>query len=162
MTAIQLLALFGTLACVACNGSGDTATTHHATDSGAETGPSDSGLPDSFGDCSADVCEVKLSAFTANPGSIPYCPTQKADLDLSCAGTLDVQTATCGELFVARLGYGFPGDYYQCIYTSDALVGAKWAPDNHKTQIAGTQIPESCTLVPQCARDGGNTGADSG
>lgn len=144
MTKTCALALLGTIALAACSSSS------------SET--SKNGLPSEFGDCDASVCEVQLVAFQAHPGSIPYCPAKQADLDLSCSTHPDVQTATCAGLYVARITYGFPGDYYQCVYEGGALAGAKWAPDNHPTQIAGKQPADGCALSQQCMDSGASDG----
>jgi hypothetical protein len=126
-----------------------------SSDSSAGGDAGDGGLSDTFHDCGATVCQVSLAAFTDNAGAIPYCPAARADVDLSCADNPGLQTGTCGDLWTARVVYGFPGDFYECSYDSGgALVGAKWAPDNHPTQIAGTQPPDTCTLGAQCADAG--------
>ncbi|MCA9593140.1 MAG: hypothetical protein KC776_07510 [Myxococcales bacterium] len=137
MTQLALLVLAAGLA-VACSSS-----------EAGESAGKDSGLPTSFGDCSSPPCQVALEAFTS--GTKPYCSTDKPTVE--CSSTNDVRTATCGDVFVVRTVYGFPGDFYECLYdtTSNALVGAKWSPDNHPTQIAGKQLPDGCTPTPVCA-----------
>lgn len=121
----------------------------------------DAGLADTFGDCGAATCEVALAAFTKTPGSIPYCPPSRASVDLSCPGGVVMSGATCADVFTVRTVYGFPGDFYECRYdvTSGALVGAKWAPDNHPTQFAGVQLPASCALADLCPDGGANDAA---
>lgn len=154
MSRLLSLALLGTCALAfACSSSSDG-------DAASDSGLPDSGLPDTFSDCPDAVCPVQLGAFTANPGAIPYCPPKQADLELDCTEHPGLETGTCGELYVARYVYGFPGDYYQCVYSSGALVGAKWAPDNHPTQIAGTQPPETCALAPACSDGGADAATD--
>ncbi len=120
----------------------------------------DASLPDSFGDCGAAVCEVALSAFTKSPGTTPYCPADRASVDLSCAGNPELSGATCAGIWTVRRVYGFPGDFFECSYdtSSGALVGAKWAPDNHPVQIAGTQLAATCALIALCPDAGGDAG----
>ncbi len=145
MTRLVLVAILGVVACSSSN---------------AGTG-GDAGLPDSFGDCGAAVCEVGLAAFTKDAGSIPYCPPDRASFDLSCSANPGLHGATCANLWTVRNVYGFPGDFYQCVYDtgSGALVGAKWAPDSHPVQIAGTQPPLSCSPEPLCADAGSGDAA---
>jgi len=106
-------------------------------------------LPTSFGDCASPPCEVALEAFTNNPGTIPYCTSTKDAVDLSCPAATGALTGTCGDYWAVRYVYGFPGDFYECIYDAGTglLVGAKWSPDNHPTQFAGEQLPASCQLT---------------
>ena len=146
MTRIGFLAWIGTVVLMGCSDS--------SSDSKKD------GLPTSFGDCDASQCEVALSAFSDKPGTIPYCPKQQTDLELSCTTSPNLSAATCGELFAARFVYAFTGDFYQCIYQGGALVGAKWSPDNHPTQVAGTPLPDDCALTAQCADGGSDSGAD--
>ncbi len=115
---------------------------------------SDSDLPTRFGvgDCASPPCEVALEAFTNNPGTIPHCTTTKDAVDLSCPAATGAYTGTCGDNWAVRYVYGFPGDFYECIYdaSTGVLVGAKWSPDNHPTQFAGEQLPVSCQLTAVC------------
>ena len=113
---------------------------------------SQSGLPTEFQDCASAPCEVALEAFTRNPGTIPYCPTTQAQVDLSCDTNPDLFAGTCDGYWAVRYVYGFPGDFYECIYDASdgALVGARWAPDNHPTQLAGEELPADCSLPAVC------------
>lgn len=111
-------------------------------------------LPTTFGDCGSMVCEVALEAFTANPGSIPYCDESLSEAlaSISCEGSQAVMSGTCDSLTSVQTTYGFPGDSYTCVYAQDTeeLVGAIWSPDNHPTQKAGTLPGDGCTLTDPC------------
>ena len=112
----------------------------------------DSGLPTSFGDCASPPCEVALEAFTKDPSTLPYCPGNREEVDLSCPAASSAQTGTCEDRWAVRYVYGFPGDFYECVYdvNGGALVGAKWAPDSHPVQFAAEQLPPGCPLTPVC------------
>jgi hypothetical protein len=109
-------------------------------------------LPSTFGDCASPPCEVALEAFTQDPGTLPYCSSNKDAVDLSCPAASGAHTGTCGDKWALRYVYGFPGDFYECIYDASTglLVGAKWSPDNHPTQFAGEPLPASCQLTAVC------------
>jgi hypothetical protein len=111
------------------------------------------GLPSTFGDCASPPCEVALEAFTDHPETIPHCERSMSSVDSACDSTVEIKTGTCGDHWAMRTIYGFPGDFYECIYDArdGALVGAKWAPDNHPTQVAGEQLASGCDLSePLC------------
>lgn len=116
------------------------------------SGSSESGLPNSFGDCASPPCEVALAAFTKDPTTLPHCEGTKDEVDLTCPAANTAQTGSCEGKWVVRYVYGFPGDFYQCVYDADtgALVGARWAPDSHPVQLAGEQLPAGCALMPAC------------
>ncbi|MFW2390153.1 MAG: hypothetical protein ACN4G0_17585 [Polyangiales bacterium] len=115
-------------------------------------GSSETGLPNSFGDCASPPCEVALEAFTKDPTTLPHCPSAQDEVDLSCPAASSSETGACEGKWAVRYVYGFPGDFYQCIYDSDteALVGAKWAPDSHPVQFAGEQLAADCVLMQVC------------
>lgn len=116
---------------------------------GSSTGP---GLPSSFGDCASPPCEVALGAFTKDPSTLPHCETDRDTVDLTCPTASAAHAGTCEEKWVIRYVYGFPGDFWECVYDARAaeLVGAKWAPDNHPVQFAGEQLPAGCQLTAVC------------
>ncbi len=150
MRTIFVLLLTGGLA-AACSSSEQ--------DSGAKPDAgADSSLPTTFGDCASPPCQVALEAFTKNPSTLPYCESTKPAVD--CSSGSEMFAGTCGDLYAIRSVYGFPGDFYECIYrvSSDALVGAKWSPDSHPVQIAGEQLPTGCQLDAACP-DGGASDA---
>lgn len=76
----------------------------------------------------------------------------REDVDLDCPAAGSAQGGTCDDKWSVRYVYGFPGDFYECVYdaSSGELVGAKWAPDNHPVQFAGEQLQASCQLTPVC------------
>ena len=119
----------------------------------ASCSSSESGLATQFGDCASPPCEVALEAFTMSPDTLPHCESNRDAVDPSCpVGSEAWLTGDCGEYWAVRLVYGFPGDFYECIYGADQgeLVGAKWSPDNHPTQFAGEQLPPDCSLPAIC------------
>jgi len=97
------------------------------------------------------------------PVTIPYCTSTKDAVDLSCPAATGAHTGTCGDHWAVRYVYGFPGDFYECIYdaSTGVLVGAKWSPDNHPTQFAGEQLPASCQLTTVCDVSDAGTDAPS-
>ena len=113
---------------------------------------SGSGLPSSFGDSASPPCEVALEAFTKDPNTLPHCESSRDAVDLTCPTASAAETGTCEERWVVRYVYGFPGDFWECVYeaSAGALVGAKWAPDNHPVQFAGEQLPAGCQLTAVC------------
>lgn len=115
-------------------------------------------LPDTFGDCGGlSTCEVDLSAFTKSPGTIPYCEGLLATAldNIQCANSVNL--GSCDGLYAIRNTYGFPGDYFTCVYNeaTGELVGAIWSPDSHPRQIAGTLPPDSCELTEDPCTDAG-------
>ena len=122
-------------------------------------------LPSEFGDCGKSVCVVALGAFTKHPGVTPYCEATRTDAlaNLSCTTGNVVSGGTCADVYVLRIVYGFPGDHYDCVYDAKAgkLVGARWAPDSHPTQIAGKQMPDGCNLDESPCGDAGVNDAGS-
>lgn len=112
---------------------------------GCATSAACGGLPKTFGECGASICEVDLAAFTGATG-IPHCADRREDA-LVCGGG-EVTDGVCDGLYVVRTVYGPPGDHFDCVYddASGDLVGARWAPDAHPVQIAGEQPPATCVL----------------
>jgi len=152
---VLALALGGALA----NGCGDeeAASTDAGSDSGAGDAAGES-PPSDFHDCSDPPCRVSLDAFTKMPGTTPYCEPSKPAVPFVCGG--EVHAGTCDGLYSLRYVYGFPGDYFQCVYDgAGTLVGAIWTPDNHPQQVAGTVPPPGCALDedPCLPGDGGGS-----
>ncbi len=131
----------------------------------ASTPPEKAELPSAFGDCSQEPCEVTLSAFTScGENCLPDCPlTQPTEEETAtaCDSFHAVGETSCESLTGLRFTYAWTGDFFDCYYDSSrALVGARWAPDNHQTQIAGQQMVDdsdsSCSQILACPTDEGN------